>query len=393
MLSSIKSEYTDTYAYINNLISETGTHVAETTNAAIQSTSNGVSTSIPSNTTASVGSGGNGLGSIGYTNTANGIVDNTMNNNTGDGSVRGAHDTESEAGRVHYNTLTPSSTYVLVEVGDSKTVSIAQSMESVGFSVKTKDKSVATTSNGGNTITIKGKSAGKTTVTLTPKDGGAKVDITIRVTNVAEFMSTRGHAPTKDISKYNDVNEKLYAAYGKVLSESELKELAKHVGVKDSDYTGEDKNKSTGKLYQHLHKLRIKGFKSGTPNVPSNMLAWTQEKGSEIIYNSKYGKLTALGADDMVFTHEMSKNLWDIAKNYNILNAGKLGLGNMQGINIENIESKAPEITVSYDSLLNIDSIGTLSEDTLPKLKSLLQQSYEYTSKQMMKDFKKLGWK
>ena len=57
-----------------------------------------------------------------------------------------------------------------------------------------------------------------------------------------------------------------------------------------------------------------KGYAKGTPKIPSNQLAWTQEEGSELIYRTTDGALlTPLGKGDMVFTNEMSQRLWDIA--------------------------------------------------------------------------------
>lgn len=57
-----------------------------------------------------------------------------------------------------------------------------------------------------------------------------------------------------------------------------------------------------------------KGYAKGTPKIPSNQLAWTQEEGSELIYRTTDGALlTPLGKGDMVFTNAMSQRLWDIA--------------------------------------------------------------------------------
>ena len=57
-----------------------------------------------------------------------------------------------------------------------------------------------------------------------------------------------------------------------------------------------------------------KGYATGIKNVPKDNLYWTQEKGSEIIYKTSSGAmLTPLNQGDMVFTHEMSQRLWDVA--------------------------------------------------------------------------------
>lgn len=58
------------------------------------------------------------------------------------------------------------------------------------------------------------------------------------------------------------------------------------------------------------------GYAKGTSNVPEDQLAWTQEQGSELIYRTTDGAiLTPLNQGDMVFTHDMTQRLWEIAKN------------------------------------------------------------------------------
>ena len=56
------------------------------------------------------------------------------------------------------------------------------------------------------------------------------------------------------------------------------------------------------------------GYAKGTRHVPKDLLALTQEEGSELIYKTDTGAmLTPLNQGDMVFTHEMSQRLWQIA--------------------------------------------------------------------------------
>ena len=44
-----------------------------------------------------------------------------------------------------------------------------------------------------------------------------------------------------------------------------------------------------------------------------------------------------------------------------------------------------------YDSLLNVE--GNVDKDALPGLEDILKRSYEYTSKQMVKEARKVGVK
>ena len=61
---------------------------------------------------------------------------------------------------------------------------------------------------------------------------------------------------------------------------------------------------------------QIKGYASGTSGVTKSGAYWTQENGQELIRRKSDGAvLTKLGKGDMVFTDQMSKTLWDFAKN------------------------------------------------------------------------------
>ena len=57
------------------------------------------------------------------------------------------------------------------------------------------------------------------------------------------------------------------------------------------------------------------GFASGSPSIPEDMNAFTQEKGPEIIVSpSRKAIYTPLKEGDSVFTAEMTKNLWEWSK-------------------------------------------------------------------------------
>lgn len=56
-------------------------------------------------------------------------------------------------------------------------------------------------------------------------------------------------------------------------------------------------------------------FAKGSKKIPHDQLAWTQEKGQELIYRTGDGAmLTPLGSGDMVFTNEMAQRLWELSK-------------------------------------------------------------------------------
>ncbi|MEY8425284.1 hypothetical protein AALB52_21730, partial [Lachnospiraceae bacterium 38-14] len=52
----------------------------------------------------------------------------------------------------------------------------------------------------------------------------------------------------------------------------------------------------------------------GSKNIPFDQWAITQEEGAELIRTADGKLLTPLGKGDMVFTNEMSENLWKLAQ-------------------------------------------------------------------------------
>lgn len=64
-----------------------------------------------------------------------------------------------------------------------------------------------------------------------------------------------------------------------------------------------------------LEQMKLHGYAEGSNGIPDDRLAWTQEKGGELIYRAADGALlTPLGKGDMVFTSEMTQRLWDLSK-------------------------------------------------------------------------------
>ncbi len=131
--------------------------------------------------------------------------------------------------------------------------------------------------------------------------------------NVEDAAKVAKNKKKKDFSALNQVlydnQGKLYKGKGKVLSGAKMKELAKLIGITHND------GKKNGNLYQKLKSLGIKGFADGSRHIAQDQLALTQERGEELIFRSSDSAVfTPLGAGDMVFTDEMSKNLWDISK-------------------------------------------------------------------------------
>ena len=119
-----------------------------------------------------------------------------------------------------------------------------------------------------------------------------------------------------------------------------------------------------GKSYSFGTDGHWLGYATGTQNVPKDNLYWTQEKGSELIYKTSSGAmLTPLNQGDMVFTHDMSQRLWEIA-------AGNIPVGS--GIVIPDISSDLKQditannnITIELPNVQNYDDFKReLKNDT-----------------------------
>lgn len=128
---------------------------------------------------------------------------------------------------------------------------------------------------------------------------------------VRKFIDAYASKAKNKKSSYSDVNKVIYGLTGgKVLSTSELKDLAKRLGIKY------DNASKSGNLYKKLKKLKASGFRSGTFGAPYSDYFWTQEGGQELIARTSDGAmLTRLGRGDKVFTNTMTENLWNLARN------------------------------------------------------------------------------
>ncbi len=113
-----------------------------------------------------------------------------------------------------------------------------------------------------------------------------------------------------------------------------------------------------------------KGYATGSSGIRSSQMAWTQENGSEIIYRATDGAiLTPLSRGDMVFTNDMSKALWNLAKNPSLARSS-ITLPSVNGtartINNEN------EITLVLPNVTNYEEFkSALTKD--PKFVNFVQ--------------------
>ncbi|HCT90533.1 MAG TPA: hypothetical protein DF613_03990, partial [Lachnospiraceae bacterium] len=100
----------------------------------------------------------------------------------------------------------------------------------------------------------------------------------------------------------------LVKKYGKAPGNKIYKSLGSELGVKTSDtVTGAQKDSI-------LKKLKLKGYSSGVLNLRQHELAWTQEKGPEVIVRDDGAVLTPLAAGSSVIPARLSKNLMEWGK-------------------------------------------------------------------------------
>lgn len=104
--------------------------------------------------------------------------------------------------------------------------------------------------------------------------------------------------------------------------------------------------------YKPNDGLPLYEYAKGSKRIPKDQLAWTQEEGTEIIRRASDGALlTPLGQDDMVFTNEASRKLWEFSQDPEGYMA-KLGLSNLKPV-----EFAIPSISSMMD-IPNIDKVS-----------------------------------
>ena len=170
-----------------------------------------------------------------------------------------------------------------------------------------------------------------------------------------------------NIEEYMGEANRLASSSSKQVN-SALSSLLKHYGINSSD-------------------ISIDGYASGTKSVDKDKLAWTQEKGSEIIVRQSDGAiLTGLAEGDGVIPNGLTENLYD----WGVFNPSEF-LDNVVG-NISVPKNATPvNVVTKYDNLLNVE--GNVDEKVLPDLQTILKKSYEYTTKQQTKNLKLAGYK
>ncbi|MGO5420661.1 phage tail tape measure protein [Mediterraneibacter faecis] len=287
--------------------------------------------------------------------------------------------------------------------------------------------SIATASNG----TIKAIKPGSCTITVATTDGGG-ISKTIGVTVTKKPEPAKpAKKPTASTSNGKDgilrvgdtatlSGRYYYDSWGKRPAGSKYSGVQN--GVKVDSYSSSDLGgnaKRTGNykvhiggadgVYKDLGWVRpdqLSGYKNGIERVPYDQVAEINEGNKdETIITPKGHTLTLLTRNSSVLKNEAQKTLWDIANNpqlfaEKIMNSGFASAhvgsfaDSIKSIKMPTVENNNQQnVTVEnhYDSLLTVN--GSVDKEALPKLQEIIKQSYEYTRKEMVKDFEKLGHK
>lgn len=286
---------------------------------------------------------------------------------------------------------------------------------------KSSNESIATVSNG----TVKAKKPGSCTITATTTDGSglsAKVSIKVNAKpkppkpqpkpqpakTGGDGIPRVGDVVTFTGSYYND-------SWGMAPKGSRFSGQPGAVVI--DSYTAREyggNGRTTGDFKIHIKSAhdpnysdlgwvrlsQISGYEKGTDRIHGDQLVWTNENKdtkhhgvSEVIYRKKDGAvLTPVQDGDSILPADFVSNLAALSA----IDPREFGMNvsttpNLVQTNIPQNISNAGNVTVTnhYDALLNVE--GNVDRDALPGLQEILEKSYQYTSKQIVKDARKVG--
>lgn len=284
---------------------------------------------------------------------------------------------------------------------------------------KSSNESIATVSNG----TVKAKKPGSCTITATTTDGSglsAKVSIKVNTKPKPPKPQPKPQTPTSGgdgIPRVGDVVTFTGSYYNDSwgMSPKGNKYSGVPGGVVIDSYTSKDyggNGQRTGDfkihiagadgVYKDLGWVRlsqISGYENGVINADKDQLAWTDENRytkhnniPETIVRADGAVLTRVNKGDSVIPADFVSNLmtWG-ATDPNSFGANA---ANVIYNSIPQNISNAGNVTYHYDALLNIENIeGNLDKSAIPDLQEFMKKSYQYTTNQIQKDARKLGWK
>lgn len=425
MLDKEVGSYIQAFNKINSVISNTG-FVGSTdfNNAQSQMSSQSGASTTKNNATQSQSSSNSKPSSAASGTNTSGIKDNSYENNKITQEILKEQDTSHRK----VAELTVNTTSVSVQEGSSAYVTASvrpNDAENKSLEWSSSNTNVATVSGG----TINGIVPGSCTVTVSTTDGsGFSKSISVTVTKKPEPPKPAPAPAVTDgkdgILRVGDTatlsGRYYYDSWGKRPAGSKYSGVQNGVKVdsySSSDFGGNAKRTGNYKVhiggadgvYKDLGWVRpdqLSGYKNGIERVPYDQVAEINEGNKdETIITPKGHTLTLLTRNSSVLKNEAQKTLWDIANNpqlfaEKIMNSGFASAhvgsfaDSIKGIKMPTVENNNQQnVTVEnhYDSLLTVN--GNVDKETLPKLQEILKQSCDYTRKEMVKDFEKLGHK
>ena len=132
----------------------------------------------------------------------------------------------------------------------------------------------------------------------------------------------------------------------------------------------------------------VHGYSVGSKNIPSNQIAWTQEKGQELVYRRKDGAvLTPLGKGDKVFTNEMTENLWKMSK----LFSEDALRRNITDVSRTSTINDNRSVNINFDNFINVE--GNADQNTLKDMEQVANKQIDLFEKRIMDGMKLNGYK
>lgn len=347
MLDSIKTNYSSAYSEIQNIINNTGAVIGENAQSAIKSLSD-MATAIES------------------VNKAQANATNISSNTDASGINTDYIDTSTDATTDIENKIS----------GDTKG-KLEQDATQASEQKKIQDAINAENSR------IQAEQEAKAKWQAEAKNNA---NLKTKAQNVLSKAKKGTGKKKKDgYSNHSTLWQHIYnvTKYHRMTTESDQYNLAKALGV---NVSGENLNNTDKQNI--LAKMKAIGYKKGTKSVPNNGSFWTHN--DEIIIRKSDGAmLTRLSKGSSVIPENLSQNLfkWGAIDPVSLNSA----LSSASGIsNIPTTKDVTTNVTNHYDSLLTVN--GNVDKDALPKLEEILKQSYQYTTKQMSREARKLGF-
>lgn len=329
-------------------------------------------------------------------------------------------------------TLKPTS--LSLQEGKSSTIKATiRPTDAANKSVKwtSSNTKVATVSNG----VVKAVKAGSAKITCTATDGSG-TSATCSVTVTAKPKATKPSTSTSGGDGKPRVGDTAtlsgwyyYDSYGKSPAGNRYSGVENGVVIdaySASKYGGKGKNtgaydvhiKSKDGKYGDLGWVKLSqlsGYASGIKKAAEEELAWTQEKGAEIVVSPSTGAvLTKINPGDSVIPNNLTENLFkwgaldpEIVKkcvdsmNATIANdcvsqtvrnitadSQRAARDMMASVGRMQSENQRP-IVVHYDSLLTVN--GDIAKETFPGVKKMCEEACKYTAKEFKKDATLMG--